>query len=673
LSEGGLGWGGSPSPSPRNLVGGVVAHNEERHLRASVRSLTEQNLPDGVRWGEIWVVASGCTDSTVEVARSLAEEDPRVRLVIETERGGKARALREVFQRARGDALVLLNSDARAEPGAVGELLRTAVGKAPPFAVMGRPIVPDPATGRWAPTFRWMWQLHHEFHAELLSAGAGGHLSDELLLVSLPGVPPIPDGIINDGSYLAVWLAQHSGGRWYASGARVSIEVPDSVRDHLHQRRRIHVGNAQVTSVLREPPATIPRRFLEQPTQTARLLRRMVANDGGFVHFARLAAWEFASHALAVWDRMPPRKDHVRWRRIRSAEPTDTLGQPPKFPETARPEVDIPARVEERVAAVVEVASQFRTGVRLPELLSLLPKDAPATVPEVRNWLEARPDLAHVEGEVAFAPETAKAGEPGRAERGRHYLESARSLLAGPLRGALNWCQCVCVTGSAAYGLPEHGDDLDLFVVTQRGGLWWFLAYTYLSIRLARRRDAGSSGPVPCFNFVLESDEAVNEFSRKQGFLFAREALTALPMHGQEFYRGLLARGSWMEEEIPRLYAEKTPSPIASRSAPASAPLIVRLLNGAVFPWLAAYLQLAGLRRDGRFRRASMSDHQFRTETRWRRLAFASRKFERLRESYRVAAPSGVAETSGDGPSSPPELERHRRYAGPSVTSTGNN
>jgi len=655
----------TPSLGPCTLAAGIVAYNEEHHLRSAVRSLVDQELPDGVDWGEIWIVASGCTDRTVEIAHSLAEEEPRIRVVVEPDRGGKARALRQVFQRASGDALVLLNSDARAEPGAVEQLVRAAQGKEAPFAIMARPVVPREATGRWAATFRWMWQLHHEFHTQLLSRGAGGHLSDELLLVSLPSVSPIPDGIINDGSYLAVWLAQHCGGRWYAAEARVSIEVPDTVRDHLHQRRRIHVGNAQVTSVLREPPATIPRQFIEQPVETARLLRKMVAREGGVVHFGQLATWELTSYMLAAWDRLPPRRDHVRWRRIRSADPTrEPRGLPIPNVGTLT-ESNSPVALEHRISSVVGAASEFGTGVGLPELLRLLPSDAPATVPEVRDWLESRPHLARLEGELAFAPETVPALEQERLERGRHYLESAKTLLTGPLRGTVSISHCICVTGSAAYGMPRRGDDLDLFVVTRRGGLWWFLAYAYLSVRLARWRRSGTPEATPCFNFVLEDGAALQEFSRRQGFLFAREALTAQPIHGEEYYRGLLSKAAWMRAEIPRLYAEKNRGPEQSGSLSRPAPALVRLLSLAVFPWLATYLQLVGIHRDRGFRKASMPDHQFRTKTQWRRLAFASRKFERLRESYRAPATFRPTAAPERGSSARKRSAIGRRYAGP--------
>jgi hypothetical protein len=621
--------------SPTILSAGIVAHNEERNLELAVRSLLDQDLPNGAWWNTIWIVASGCTDRTVEVAERLTEEDPRVRLVVEPERLGKAHALREVFRRAQGSALVLLNSDAYAEPGSVAELVRIAADQLPPFAVMGRPVVSEQAGGRWTGTLRSMWDLHHAFHCELQELGGGAHLSDELLLVSLPTGPPLPDGIINDGSYFAVWLAQHGGRRMYAPEARVRIEIPLRMRDHLHQRRRIQYGNDQVTAVLGDPPSTLARYALHQPKRAFELVQRWAREQSnGLPRFATLGAAELAAKALSAWDRLPPRKDHVRWRRIGSGEPS----RPPSriVPVAQWPTADSssPAVLDHRVSAVVGVAAQFGTGIPLPDLLRLLPNEGPSTVSEVRDWLAERPHLARMVGEAAYAPETTRTLGNERMERGRRYLRSAEQLLAGPLRGLLPWVRCVCITGSAAYGEPERGDDLDLFVVSREGSLWWFLAYAYLALRIASRHRAVPGGPVPCFNFVVDDRRALEEFSGPRGFLFAREALTARPIRGEEYYRGLLSTAAWMADELPRLYAHRISNMPSPQSAPAS--WTVRLLNAALFPWLAAYLQLVGLRRDARYRHRKMSDQRFRTETRFRRLAFASRRFDRLRETYQA-------------------------------------
>jgi len=646
------GGGDRTGSIPRTLAAGVVAHNEEAHLRSAVVSLIEQELPPGVKWGDIWVVASGCTDRTVEVAQDLTAQDPRVRVIVEKERGGKARALRQVFDRATGDALVLLNADARAEPGAVEQLVLASQGKTAPFAVMARPVVPHQTAGRWAPTFRWMWELHHEFHAQLLAQGQGGHLSDELLLVSLPSVPPIPEGIINDGSYLAVWLSQHAGGRWYAPGARVSIQVPDNVRDHLGQRRRIHVGNIQVASVLGTAPASIPRHFLAQPADTLRLLRRTLRSPGGIGHLARLASWELAAHGLAVWDRLPPRKDHVRWHRIR---PTVENGRAtPRTPTVAPdpPPAFVPAPVEDRAAGLVRLASRFGASLSLSEMVRLLPDDGPRTIRDAQAWLQEHPQVGRLDGHEVVAPGSDGAPTLLRRERGRVYAEQARRLWDGALAPARSWVRCVAVTGSTAYGQPEEGDDVDFLLVTQRGALWWTLAYVLLAVRFHRSRRRGAGEPPPCFNYAVDERAAEREYTSNRGLLFAREALTAKPIWGEAYYRGLLGRSEWMASEMPRLYRERAGLP--GRTERSSAPRLVRVLNLALYPLLASYLQLVSLYRNAGLRRRGAEESLFRTETGPTKMAYHSRRYDLLEVAYSTENATSIRE---------PELRGSRQGA----------
>jgi hypothetical protein len=629
----------------------VVAYNEEIHLGTAVRSLLTQELPPGVAWGNIWVVASGCTDRTVEVARKLAEEDSRICVVVEPERRGKAHALREVFDRATGDALVLLNADACAEQGAVIHLLRTAEGKPTPCAVMARPVVPPQSSGRWAVTFQWMWDLHHEFHAAILGEGKGGHLSDELLMVSLPGVTAIPDGIINDGSYLAVWLSQQAGGRWYADQARVSIEVPTSIADHLRQRRRIHVGNVQVASVLGRAPASIPRRFVERPTETLRLLGRMASRPGGVAHLVRIAAWEVISHGLALWDRLPPHKDHVRWERIHPAR-----SEPRSRSESGSDlrGAQIPtAELEHRVGSILDVAGEFRSGVPLERLVELLPPEGPDSVETLERWLQERPWLARLSGARAFLPTVEPPASEERSERAHRYRSYAEELWQGPYAFARDLVRCAGITGSVAYGEPRAGDDLDMFIVTRTGALWWFLLRAYVAVALGRRRHKGPRGPTPCLNYVLEDGTAGAEFALRNDQIFAREALNVQVLLGARYFRGLLASAPWMRAEFPRLYDARSgdPGEIAARAAPWP----VRILNFLAFPVVASYLQVMGLVRNARARRPGGDGSAFRTETGYRRLAFASERFERLRGRYTFERPGEVAPgepgSSGRSPS----------------------
>jgi Glycosyl transferase family 2 len=619
-----------PAGLPRVIAGGIVAHNDERRIGRSIRSLLGQRLPPGTEWGRIWVVASGCTDATVEVARTVAEVDPRVALVVEPERRGKAAALGEVLRRAQGESLILLNSDAVAAQGSVDALLSKARDKPRPFAVMGRPKVAPSRSGGWVASLDWMWQLHHELHLEMLSDGTGGHLSDELLLVSLPAFPWIEDGIINDGSYCAVWLQNHAGGCWYAPEAEVSVEVPSTPSDHLKQRRRIHVGNAQVAARLGRPPTTAARYFLDHPFQAVRGVRRALGRGNGIPHLVRVGALELAAHLLAAWDRIPPRRDHVLWGRIR----------PAPDPPDVDPVPDGEA-VERRLRTLRDVAQEFGATLTPERVTELLPASGPTTTGDLETYLCERGESAMLRAGNSTVGSDDRALPESRLERGERYLARARRLWTGPLASVRPWVRCVGVTGSTAYGEPEDGDDLDFFVVTRRGTLALVLGMTYLALRLERLRSGRRSDPPACFNYVVDERRAAAELADGRGLLFAREALTARMIVGDPYYRGLLAHAHNLAAEFPRLYAARTSAPGDARPGPTS--IGPRALGALVFLPLAGYLQLVGLARNARARREGRASDVFRTVTRPQRVAFASRRFEQLRELYQRPAASAQA------------------------------
>ncbi len=627
------------SERPWTLTAGVVAHNEEAHLEQAVRSLLEQRLPPNVRWDRLWVVASGCTDRTTEIAHRLALADPRVGVVVEADRGGKARALREVLRRATGSAVVLLNGDAEATPGSLSELIRAARSEphGTPTAVMGRPVPrPNGASPRWTGVIDLMWSLHHRFHEQLEAVGGGAHLSDELLLLTLPLPVDLPDGTINDGSYLGVSLAGQGAARHYAHGARVTTEAPSSIRDHLAQRRRIRFGNLEVRRLLGRSPTSIVGSALARPSWGLRFAREAVRDrPRGLRGLLTLAALESFAYLLAAWDQASRRHDHVRWARVRRSLPGDP--DPREAAGVRPPDRPAPNPVGERIRVLTELAASFGTSRPLSELVLLLPPGGPRTVDELRAWLDGHPDLAVVDGDRVRAPRTPPVDDQRRRLLGADYLRFARSVWDGPLAAARPWVECVALSGSAAYGAPEPGDDLDFFVVTRRGALWWFLAFSYLADRRFRRGRPTHRGPPLCLNYVMDEARARAMYDADQGLFFAREALTLRTVLGEPFYRGLLAEAPWMAAHLPTLYAERVgdqrPSP-GGRPAPFG----IRLMNAALGPWVAAYLQLVGLRRNARFRRSAEVDRGFRTHTSWGRMQITSDRFERLRMVYEPGA-----------------------------------
>ncbi len=292
--------------------------------------------------------------------------------------------------------------------------------------------------------------------------------------------------------------------------------------------------------------------------------------------------------------------------------------------------------LEQRISAILGVAAGARTGVRIRELAELLPEDAPASPAELSSWLARRPMLAELRHERAYAPGIpVEDPDPERGRRGERFWQTAVALKGSSFRPLLPLLLAIGVTGSTAYGEPQEDDDLDLMLITREGSLWIVLALAYLAVRF--RPPSGEARPAPgriCLNFVRESGAARREFATPQDFLFAREALAARMVWGEEYYAELLAGAPWIGRELPKLYEGRRTASAAPSGRDVRAPWPIRLANAVVFPILAAYLQAQGLRRNARLRRRGEIELRYRTETRLDRLTYASERFERTRAAY---------------------------------------
>jgi glycosyltransferase involved in cell wall biosynthesis len=300
------------------IAAGIVAYNDEPTVGNAVRSLLDQRLPTGVDWNRIWVVASGCTDRTVARVREIEAADPRVRLVEEPIRRGKAAALAEVLARAEGDAAVLLNGDARAAPDAVAKLLGRADEARAPFAVMARPV-PDleGVNPRFAKAIEFFWQAHHQLHQSYFADGGSTHLSDEMLLVSLDPRPPLAPGIVNDGAFVGAWLRKVGGRAYYAPESLVYLRPARDLSEHLRQRRRIRVGHRQTWDLVSIRPTTLSVFARVRPREALAAIRAAYRTERtGVTAPLVLAMVELLSAGLAAWDRLRPASNYVLWTRI---------------------------------------------------------------------------------------------------------------------------------------------------------------------------------------------------------------------------------------------------------------------------------------------------------------------------------------------------------------------
>jgi biofilm PGA synthesis N-glycosyltransferase PgaC len=221
---------------------GICAYNEEENIGSLLRNLLmEQDLPQN---SEIIVVCSGCSDRTPEIVRDFARKEERVKLIVETERRGKALALNRILGLYRGEIFVHLDADHIPEPGAINMLLNKfsnpKIGGVSGHQV---PIKIDNFMGRICEV---IWGLHSETQRYYHARGRAQHLGGVLFAIRRGICDKVPEDIVNDDAYLGVMCMMKGYRVTFEEGAIALFRGPATVSDYVNQRRRVVYGHLKV-------------------------------------------------------------------------------------------------------------------------------------------------------------------------------------------------------------------------------------------------------------------------------------------------------------------------------------------------------------------------------------------------------------------------------------------
>jgi cellulose synthase/poly-beta-1,6-N-acetylglucosamine synthase-like glycosyltransferase len=267
---------------------GIMAYNEEANIGRLLARVRTSKL-ERVAINEIIVVASGCTDRTENVVRVAAAIDPRICLISQPTREGKASAMNLFIEHARGDVLALSSADLLPAEDTLERLVAPFVD--PRIGLTAsRPVpVNDPSTFMGFAA-HLLWDLHHRVNLHGFKAGE--------MIAFRKVFRRIPPGTAVDEASVEPLIRGQGYDVKYVPKAVVYNKGPETVADFLRQRRRIYAGHLEMKARLGYAVSTMSGVKI-----AGLLLRNMDWRPKQFL-------WTWAVVALEVYGRYLGRRDY---------------------------------------------------------------------------------------------------------------------------------------------------------------------------------------------------------------------------------------------------------------------------------------------------------------------------------------------------------------------------
>jgi cellulose synthase/poly-beta-1,6-N-acetylglucosamine synthase-like glycosyltransferase len=214
-----------------------------------------------------------------QLARELAARDPRLTVLLERKREGKASALNKIIKHASGDILVLASADIRITRNTIPRLVEglldnTAWGAVDSNVelVNGDRLLMDRVSSV-------LWETHNATLDELDGQERLGQIAGDLVAVRRSLLEPLP-WVINDDAYLALRIQEKGFQVKRAREAFVWIAGPRTPADYVYQRSRVLQGHLQLIKRFGKMPTTFEFQVLSKPRHYFALLVKTVARLG---------------------------------------------------------------------------------------------------------------------------------------------------------------------------------------------------------------------------------------------------------------------------------------------------------------------------------------------------------------------------------------------------------
>ena len=212
---------------------GITAYNEEANIGKLLAAMLAQEL-EKVTITEIIVVASGCTDNTVTIIREYAQQDARIRLIVQEERKGKTSAINQFLQAAQEDICVLQIGDTLPRADSIENLVK--LFEDPKIGMTGAQKIPVNVPERIVGYMSHLrLRLEHQLCLEIPRLGE--------LIAFRKVFTQLPLDVAMDEAFVEALVIRRGLEVHYAPDAVVYNMWPETLGEFILQRRRNYAGH----------------------------------------------------------------------------------------------------------------------------------------------------------------------------------------------------------------------------------------------------------------------------------------------------------------------------------------------------------------------------------------------------------------------------------------------
>lgn len=223
-----------------------MCYNEEQNIAQVLNAIINQKEKE-VHIDEIIVVSSGSTDRTDEIVKKIAQKNRRIKLITETKRNGKSKAINIFLREAKNNILVLESADTLPNDTTI-EILCSRLKNKKVGIVGARPIPIKTKNKILSFVVKLQWELHHLISEEKPKFGE--------LIAFRKIVKEIPTTAV-DEEEIASMIKRKNYELVYEPKAIVFNKGPESIREFLRQRRRIYAGHLKLKKKTNYETATL--------------------------------------------------------------------------------------------------------------------------------------------------------------------------------------------------------------------------------------------------------------------------------------------------------------------------------------------------------------------------------------------------------------------------------